>query len=127
MSETNRKSNGISVNIAAKDVLAVEWKAAKMQMNICGKEVIKMIDYSFFYDIAAYANENWNGNFTIKEIACYAYKYLMEFKESKARGSYHVMPVIQELLALLDEDGSEQCTKWADRIRRGLGLCMNHI
>ena len=31
--------------------------------------------YEFFYDLAVYANENWKGNFTPKEIAVNAYLY----------------------------------------------------
>lgn len=38
--------------------------------------------YEFFYDLAVYANENWKGNFTPKEIACNAYTYLCDCQAS---------------------------------------------
>lgn len=81
-----------------------------------------MLDYSFFYDIAEYGNANWKGNFSPKEIACYAYDYLVEFEESKAKGGYYISSTIQELLRLLDEDGSEECCFWASEIRSELRL-----
>lgn len=81
-----------------------------------------MLDYGFFYDIAEYGNANWKGNFSPKEIACYAYDYLVEFEESKAKGGYHISSTIQELLRLLDEDGSEECCFWASEIRSELRL-----
>ena len=37
------------------------------------------MEYTDFYDIAEYANENWKGNFTPKEIACYTYDYYADF------------------------------------------------
>ena len=86
-----------------------------------------MLDYSFFYDIAEYGNENWKGDFSPKEIACYAYDYLVEFEESKAKGSYHVSSTIQELLRLLDEDNTEETKNWANRIREELGLCQTQM
>lgn len=81
-----------------------------------------MIDYGFFYDIANYGNANWKGNFSPKEIAQNAYDYLTEFEYSKAKGSYHVSPTIQELLALLDEDNTDECECWANEMRYELGL-----
>lgn len=81
-----------------------------------------MLGYDFFYDIAEYGNENWKGNFSPKEIACYAYDYLIEFEESKAKGGYYISSTIQELLRLLDEDGSEECCFWANEIRSELRL-----
>ena len=81
-----------------------------------------MLGYDFFYDIAEYGNANWKGNFSPKEIACYTYDYLVEFEESKAKGGYHISSTIQELLRLLDEDGSEECCFWASEIRSELRL-----
>ena len=78
--------------------------------------------YEDFYDIAEYGNANWKGNFSPKEIACYAYDYLVEFEESKARGGYHISSTIQELLSLLDEDDSEEANHFATQIRKELGL-----
>lgn len=82
-----------------------------------------MIDYGFFYDIAEYGNENWKGDFTPKELAQNAYDLLIEFEDSKTKGSYHVSPSIQELLALLDEDATEDSIFYAIEIRKELGLC----
>lgn len=61
-----------------------------------------MMEYSDFYDIAVYANDNWKGNFSQKEIACNAYNYLMDFEYSKAKGT--VVSTIQELIDLLLDD-----------------------
>lgn len=81
-----------------------------------------MIDYSFFYDIAEYSNINWKGNFSPKEIACYAYDYLLEFEYSMINNEHYITSTIQELLSLLDEDHSEECVQWASEIRSELGL-----
>lgn len=81
-----------------------------------------MLDYGDFYDIANYGNENWKGGYTLKEIACNAYEYFADFEYSKAKGSYHISSTIQELLRLLDEDGSEEANHFAIQIRKELGL-----
>ena len=86
-----------------------------------------MLDYSFFYDIAEYGNANWKGNFSPKEIACYAYDYLVEFEESKAKGGYYISSTIQELLRLLDEDNTEEAIRFGNRIREELGLCQTKM
>ncbi len=44
------------------------------------------MEYQNFYDIAAYGSENWKGNFTPKEIACYAYDYQVEYDYSMYKG-----------------------------------------
>lgn len=44
------------------------------------------MEYQDFYDIAAYGSENWKGNFTPKEIACYAYDYQIEYDYSRRKG-----------------------------------------
>lgn len=41
-----------------------------------------MLEYADFYNISEYASENWKGNFTQKEIACYAYDYKVEYDYS---------------------------------------------
>lgn len=41
-----------------------------------------MLTYSDFYDMSVYANDNWRGKFTPKEIACNAEDLFMEYKES---------------------------------------------
>lgn len=81
-----------------------------------------MLSYADFYDISEYGNENWQGNYNNKEVACNAYDYFTEFEYSKAKGGFHVASLIQELLYLLDEDGSEECEIWANEIRSELGL-----
>lgn len=76
--------------------------------------------YGDFYDIAEYQNETQKGNFTKKEVAENAYELLCEFEESMTRT--RVTPSIQELLHLLDEDGSETALNSANMIRYELGL-----
>lgn len=76
--------------------------------------------YGDFYDIAEYGNENWKGCFTPKEIAENAYEYLCEFRESMEH--VRVAHTIQELLQLLDEDGSETALEYANMIRYELKL-----
>lgn len=76
--------------------------------------------YGDFYDIAEYGNKNWKGNFTPKEIAENAYEYLCEFYASLEHT--RVTSAIQELLQLLDEDGSNEALEYANAIRYKLGL-----
>ena len=38
--------------------------------------------FGFFYDLAQYANENWRGKFSPREIAEHAYIYTMEMEYS---------------------------------------------
>ena len=76
--------------------------------------------YEDFYDIAVYGNENWNGSYTEKEVACNAYNYLVEFEYSKAKEK--VASIIQELCKLLAEDGSEECKDWLYKMADELGL-----
>ena len=40
------------------------------------------MEYSDFYDIAEYGNENWKGCFTLKKIDCNAYDYKAEYDYS---------------------------------------------
>ena len=68
--------------------------------------------YDFFYDIAEYANISWNKNgFTPKEVACGAYEYLLDFKQScKDR---EPVGTIAGLLQNLKEDISDpQACQW---------------
>lgn len=69
-----------------------------------------MLEYSDFYDIAAYGNENWKGSYSPKEVACNAYDYYSDFKASKEQGK--PTDLIQKLLMLLLDDGSEDCKCW---------------
>ena len=61
-----------------------------------------MLEYSDFYDIAEYGNENWKGCFTLKEIACNAYDYLCEYRYSVAKGK--PTNTMIELCKLIRED-----------------------
>lgn len=76
--------------------------------------------YGDFYDIAEYGNKNWKGGFTEKEVAENSYEYLCEFKESTERRV--PTQAIQNLLELLDEDGTEESLHYANMIRYELGL-----
>ena len=60
------------------------------------------MEYSDFYDIAVYGNDNWKGSFTLKEIACNAFDYYMDFEYSKVKGV--VTEIIQQLIELLLDD-----------------------
>ena len=60
------------------------------------------MEYSDFYDIAEYGNENWKGCFTLKEIACNAYDYLCEYRYSVAKGK--PTRTMIELCKLICED-----------------------
>lgn len=79
-----------------------------------------MLDYSFFYDIANYGNENWKGSYTPKEVAYNAYDYLCAFEESKE--SKEPTHTIKELCKLLAEDGSGKAKDWLYEIAMKLGL-----
>lgn len=60
------------------------------------------MEYSDFYRIAEYGNENWKGNFTPMEIAQNAYDYKVEYDCSIEKGKpTHTMI---ELCKLLEED-----------------------
>lgn len=68
------------------------------------------MEYADFYDIALYGNENWKGSYSPKEVACNAYDYYSDFKISKREGA--ATDLIQRVLLLLLEDGSEDCMDW---------------
>ena len=70
--------------------------------------------YNDFYDIAVYGNYAWNGQYTLKEIACNAYNYMCDFLASKKQGEFTEMT--KELYHLLLQDGSEQCIDWSDQL-----------
>ena len=61
-----------------------------------------MLEYADFYDIAEHGNENWKGNFTPKEIACYAYDYKEEYDYSIEQGK--PTRTMIELCKLICED-----------------------
>ena len=61
-----------------------------------------MLEYTDFYDIAEYGNENWKGSFTPREIACNAYDYKAEYDYSIKQGK--PTRTIIELCKLICED-----------------------
>lgn len=73
-----------------------------------------MLEYKDFYEIAEYGNENWKGSFTPREIAENAYDYLCEFETSKE--TKYMTHTMVELVKLLNEDGSEEGSYWAEQI-----------
>lgn len=73
-----------------------------------------MIDYEFFYNIAEYGNANWKGNFSPKEVACFAYDYLIDFDASKREGK--LTELMQRLICLLKDDKSKECRIWLYQI-----------
>ena len=83
--------------------------------------MVKRMEYGDFYDIAVYGNEMWNkGNFSHKEVACYACDYYVAFRWSKRNTK--ISFVIQNLAKLLVEDGSEKCHDWLYDMAWELGL-----
>lgn len=78
------------------------------------------MDYKDFYDLAEYANENWKGSFTQKEVACNAYDYLADYQTSKK--IYNPTRTIRELYKMLLRDGSEECKCWAHEMELELPI-----
>lgn len=73
--------------------------------------------FGFFYDLAQYANENWRGKFSSKEIAEHAYIYTMEMKYSIKHSE--LSHTIQDLKDQLYEDmrnGSVRAKELFERI-----------
>lgn len=74
--------------------------------------------YEDFYDIAVYANKNWRGKFTQKEIACNAYENLVEFQKSNNSGE--ATANMQALINALTEDaqnGSKEAEEFLQKIK----------
>lgn len=71
-----------------------------------------MLDYDFFYEILLYGSENWKGNFTSRELDCFANDYLEDFEVSKNRNK--LTQSMESLMEWLSKDGSEQCKQWFD-------------
>jgi len=69
------------------------------------------MDYEDFYDLATYANENWGGKFTEREIAGSAYIYKTDYD---ALGTDS--PVIKSMLEVLEDDGTEEAFDWIRRM-----------
>lgn len=58
-----------------------------------------MLNYSDFYDIAVYGNENWKGSFTPKEIAQNAHDYMAEYEFSiNRKEATHTIKVLYDNL-----------------------------
>ena len=72
--------------------------------------------YSDFYNIATYGNNAWNGSYSPEEVTENAANYYADFLWSKANRKLSF--VIQELLRLLEEDGTKKCWQWAWKIRK---------
>lgn len=79
-----------------------------------------MINYEFFYDIAAYINIQEKQLFSYKEVATHAYEYLCEFISS----SEDLFPTepIKTLYSLLVANGSETCLDWAYTLAKELDM-----
>lgn len=74
--------------------------------------------YEDFYDIAVYANKNWRGKFTQKEIACNAYENLVEFQKSNNSGE--ATANMQALINALTEDaqnGSKEAEEFLQKLQ----------
>ena len=69
------------------------------------------MEYSDFYDIAEYGNENWRGGFSHREIAENAYIYKTEYDALGLDSQ-----IIQTLVELLTMDLNETTSEWIDRI-----------
>ena len=78
------------------------------------------MEFSDFYRIAEYGNDNWKGNFSPYEIACNAYDYLCEFQTSKENET--LTEIIKTLCSLLAEDGFDDCKVWLREIAEELNL-----
>ena len=76
------------------------------------------MDFGFWYDVAEYANENWKGGFSPKEVAENAYEYLCEWEFTMKVGV--VTPTIETLMEQLHEDlinGNEKAEEFHDEIK----------
>ena len=60
------------------------------------------MEYSDFYDISEYGNENWKGYFTPREVANNAYIYKAEYDYSIEQGK--TTRIMIELCKLICED-----------------------
>nr|DAH71518.1 MAG TPA: hypothetical protein [Caudoviricetes sp.] len=80
---------------------------------------LKLITFEDCYDMAVYANENWKGNFTAKEIAENAYNYLCDIQEAKEKNEPN--RTVTSLLNNMDEDDTTESNYYAMMIRREMG------
>lgn len=70
------------------------------------------MDFGFWYSVAEYANENWKGGFTPKEVAEGAYEYLCEWKATLQDDK-----VTYNLDVLMHQLHEDYCEGSADAIR----------
>lgn len=78
-----------------------------------------MMTLDDFLEIAKYANENWKGNFTEREITENA---VMLFEDLDWSFDGIITESIKTLLNNLDEDNCEESLHYANMIRYELGL-----
>lgn len=84
------------------------------------EEEVREMTYSDFYEIAVYANENWNrGNFTAKEVAEGAYEYLIEYQKFVDFG--RTTETMDSLIANLEEDYANDPTETVREWIKNLG------
>lgn len=77
-----------------------------------------MLDYSFFYDLAKYCNDNWKGCFTEKEIAENAYEYLVSYEDSIKDGTpnYNIQSLIHNLQEDVESDPDSESSDYLTMI-----------
>ena len=76
------------------------------------------MDYSFWYDVAEYCNDNWKGGFNPKEISEGAYEYLCEWEFTERVGV--ATSTIETLMEQLHEDlvnGNEKAEEFLDEMK----------
>lgn len=78
--------------------------------------------FEFFYDVAVYANENWRGKFTPKEIAVNAYLYTQDALASTSdtpQGS--IVTLIEQLVEDMS-NGSKEAERYYDKLLEWLDV-----
>ena len=73
--------------------------------------------FGFFYDLAEYANENWRGKFSPREVAEHAYIYTMEMEYAIIHGEQSdIMEDLKEQLYEDIQNGSVRAKELFERI-----------
>lgn len=76
------------------------------------------MNYEFFYDLGQYANRNWGGGFSEKDIAGMAYDNLCEWEATVSNGKpTHNMQVLINVLVEDVRNGNEEAKEYLDEIR----------
>lgn len=70
------------------------------------------MDYLDFYDLAVYANENWKGSFSDREIAENAYIYKIEYDALGTDSD-----IIRSLLEQLNDDNTDDAIEWISKLQ----------